>query len=227
MNERKKSVFSNRKVKIAGLTLCAALMLTVGALTVLAATSENFPNFHLFFNGERISGFSVRSDGEGTSFSTDGGETWNDTVPEGMTYTEGTTEDGVYRGVLAIEAEAEFDTIDLISGHIGASSGHIEVSSDFIVTFDGNTEVYYEEGGYPSASSSKLFGEEFAGDIENLHILRVDVFEETIYYSLDDGETWVEGFPDGMVREGRDEIEYFFGDGDGFVSFRYTVDDDK
>ena len=78
-----------KKAKIVSLILCAALILSLGAVAAYAATNEGgFP----FLTFGKAGGISVRSDDDGFSFSTDGGETWGEEIPANATYE--TTEDG-------------------------------------------------------------------------------------------------------------------------------------
>ena len=77
MNEKLKSVFTGRKLKAAGTAICAALVLTAGAVTAYAA--DNVERHHIH----------VRSVGGVSTFSVDGGATWMNTAPEGFVQLEG------------------------------------------------------------------------------------------------------------------------------------------
>ena len=200
MNEKMKSAFSGRKAKVAGITLCAALILSVGTLTALASANEGFLTFPFLQPGERISNLSVRSDGEGASFSTDGGVTWSDTVPEGVAYTEVTTEDG---GSFHVSVTVVADDSDS-----GLFEDYHVTRPAFPFGFDDFPQGVFEY-------RTSLEGFEYS------HMLRVE--NDNVYHSLDNGETWIEGFPEAMAREGADEYSLYYESEDGSVSFRHSV----
>ena len=203
MNEKIKTAFSGKKAGIVSITLCAVLILTAGTLTVLAATNERFlPFFDL--SSEEVRGLSVRSDDNGTSHSTDGGETWSDTAPEGVAYTEVTTEDGdSFEATITIDAE-------------GLDS---EVFETYLAARPASALPFDFSGLWEEDVERRLSSEGF----EYLHMLRVDIENDTLYHSLDGGETWIEGLPEGMTREGADEYTLSFDSEDGSVSFRHSV----
>ena len=194
MNEEKKSVFSGRKARIAGIALCVALILSVGTLTALAASNESFPFFQ---SGERAGGLAVRSDDNGTSYSTDGGETWSDTVPGGVIYTEEITEDG------------ESFSVTIFVDDDDSDGGFFE---DYLASRPALPFASFSQGDFEYRLSPEGF--------EYIHMLRVE--DDTIYHSLDGGETWVEGLPEGMVREGADEYTFSFESEDGNAGFSYS-----
>ena len=210
MNEEKKSAFSSRKAKILSIAICAAVVLSIGTLTALAVSGENFPALTFFQSGEKARSLVIRDDGDGTAYSTDGGETWSDTAPDGVTYTEVITEDGEsFQVIVSVDADnpdnvfVEMDTeAYLTSRSLSAYAGISQVDLETRLSPDG---------------------------MEYLHMLRVDVEDDKVYHSLDNGETWIEGLPDGIIIEGADEYELSFDSEDGSVSFSYrqTISDDE
>jgi len=210
MNEEKKSAFSGKKAKILSIAICAAIVLSIGTLTALAANGENFPALPFFKSGENVSGLAIRSDDDGTSYSTDGGETWSDTVPEGVTFTEVIGEDG----------EAYQVTVSVYE--VNPDGGLVEMTSEaFLETRSSSA--------FPGFSQGNLEYRLSPDGMEYLHMLRVDVEDGKVYHSLDNGETWIEGLPEGVIREGADEYELSFDSEDGSVSFSYRqgVSDDE
>ena len=209
MNEEKKPALTGRKAKILSIALCAAVVLSIGTLTALAAAGESFPALSFFKPGEKFSGLAVRNDDNGTSFSTDGGETWSDTAPEGVTYTEVITDDGES---LQITVSVDEDDPDGV---------FVERDSEaYLSTFSSSA--------FAEISQEDLEPRLSPDGMEYLHMLRVDVEDDKIYHSLDNGETWIEGLPDGLIREGAEEYELSFDSEDGSVSFsfRQTVGND-
>jgi len=210
MNEKMKSAFSGRKAKVIGITLCAALILSVGTLTVLAASNENArPTAPFFESGEIAGGLAIRSDDDGIAYSADGGETWSDTAPESVSVSY--SEDGISFSSIEIAVDADsFDSAEEMSYDLTAKAG--------------GSEVFFENHYAEAFSTNPLEGFENRLSPESfqyIHMLRVEDGE--IYHSLDGGETWIPGLPEGMIREGADEYTLSFDSEDGSVSFRHTV----
>ena len=189
-NNKLKSIFQSKKTKIIIIAVCAALLVSAGTITALAAAGESFPAFPFLNSSGKIGSLSVRGDENGMSFSTDGGETWTDTLPENVSYTEEICENGEsFKVTVSVDAD-EWDAAFFKDYHA-----------------DMPTSTLGKDG------------------FEYLHMMRVE--NDTVYHSLDDGETWIEGFPESMIREGAEEIDFFFEDESGFVSFRHTVTIDE
>ena len=165
LNEKMKSAFSGGKAKVLGITMCAALILSAGTLTAMAATNENtLPAFPLFQPGEKAASLPVSNDGAGVSFSTDVGGTWS-----------GTWSDTAHEG----------------------TAHAVKTALPYLPQGD-DAERHISWEGIESLH-------------ESLHMLRIDAEDGAIYHSLDGGETWIEGLPEGMtMTSGPDEVTVSF-----------------
>lgn len=66
-----KSIFKGKKTRVVGIAICVALMLSIGAMSTFAATSADKSL--------------VKNENGVVRYSTDGGATWSEEAPEGMT----------------------------------------------------------------------------------------------------------------------------------------------
>ena len=199
MYEKQKPAFSGKKAKIVCITLCVVLTLSAGAMTALAATSENFPVLPFLRASGKASSLAIRSDDGETAYSTDGGETWSGEAPEGVTISE----DGNAVSY-SVSVDADYDDVgDAKRLHV------MDGDNDF-------KEVYITTWAMPEDSFEGFSPEDF----DCLHMLRF--VDGVIYHSPDGGETWIEGLPEDMIQEGASEFSFSFESEDGSSKMTIT-----
>ena len=186
MTGQLKTVFRG-KAKIVSISLCLALMLSLGTLTASAAGNGTF--------GEKAGALAIRNEDGAVSYSTDAGATWTLGLPEGTIYSE----DGSM-------VSYSVDVIDYTDDPGETSVIFGDVMPDLSFT---------------AAARTALPG----GDFDFLNMLSFE--DGVIFHSLDDGETWIEGLPEGMISDDAAEYNVSFDSDDGSCSFSLTIDIDE
>lgn len=115
------------KKKVAALALVAGLTLSLGTLTAFAAN--------------HLQNLQVTVDGNGAQYSTDGGKTWSDQVPEGaVVTTDANGERSLYIGAPSDEAKADVNAaVDAVKGAVANAAGKQEAGNWLYSTDGGQT----------------------------------------------------------------------------------------
>lgn len=191
------SLMDITKKKAAVALLCGALVTVTCAGTVFAA-------------GSRTS-IQIKMENGVKTYSTDGGKTWSNTLPTGITINE----DGKIRGVIAnLSKDADGKRMSLKIKEADGKSLHVKMENGIksYSTDDGKT---WSE----KAPEGLTIGE---GDImgHTNGIAAKDAFRANLAvkmvngvrtYSTDGGKTWSENFPDGVTIDEGGKISHMIG----------------
>lgn len=127
MFEKWANPFNTGKKKVATLALAVGLTLSLGTLTAFAAN--------------HLQSLQVTVDGYGAQYSTDGGKTWSDQVPEGaVVTTDANGERSLYIGTPSDEAKADVNAaVDAVKDAVTNTAGKQEADNWLYSTDDGQT----------------------------------------------------------------------------------------
>lgn len=187
------------KHKVLGL-MCGIMVLAMGTGAALAADKGEAKPATMTYAAEDAEGnvtmshgsIMVKTDEDGvTRYSTDGGETWTEGLPEGMEFE--LNEDGSLAGHSFILGDGEISE--------GAEFSTMMIQTDD----DGNTRYSTDGGetwteGLPEGAEFGISGG-IPSDAEHSRMMIKMDDEGSVSYSTDGGETWTEGLPDGAEFE--------------------------
>jgi len=201
MNEKVKTIFQGKKIRVSSIAICAVLMLIIGTMTAFAAA-----------NAEKNL---VKNENGVVSHSGDDGATWQEGAPEGMTQI--INEDGSTLSYFGDPPEEGADSLS-----IRHENGVYSYSSDGGKTWSGDAPEGFT--GSADGSTGFRFGSANAESAEKSLVKNENgVFS----YSNDDGKTWQEGAPEGMtqiINEDGSMLSYIGGppeEGAGSLSIRH------
>ena len=180
MNKKILSKLDTTKKKVGAIVLCTALVTALSAGTVFAANSMN--------------SLQVKMENGVRSYSTDGGKTWSQDAPDGVTVSEkdgrititkgNPLKDGEWNGMLSkMEDGVRYYSAD--DGKTWSQN-----APDGVMVSDKDGKITVTNGIPPKDGEGNGMLIKMEGGIR--------------YYSTDDGKTWSQNAPDGVTVSDKD-----------------------